>query len=164
MLCFVEFWIEALLFGSYKFGPYMFYSGFALVVVGQVIRSLAMWTCGESFSHQIQERRSENHHLVKTGIYSVLRHPSYTGWFYWSLGTQLLLCNPICLCIYAYASWAFFAQRIPYEEGILVEFYDGEYVDYALSTVIGIPMIPSIHTSSPTIALTRLWAAKTHGT
>lgn len=44
---------------------------------------------------------------------SVLRHPSYTGWFYWSAATQLLLANPICTLAYTLAAWSFFRHRIP---------------------------------------------------
>jgi protein-S-isoprenylcysteine O-methyltransferase len=71
-----------------------------------------------------------------------LRHPSYFGWFYWSVGTQLALCNPVCTLAYAYAAWTFFRGRIPYEESLLVDFYGAEYVQYAQRTPIGIPGIP----------------------
>jgi len=70
-----------------------------------------------------------------------LRHPSYFGWFYWSVGTQLVLCNPICTIAYAAAAWYFFHDRIPYEETLLVKFYGEKYTKYAESTVIGIPGI-----------------------
>ena len=52
--------------------------------------------------------------LVTHGIYSLSRHPSYAGWFYWSIGTQLLMCNPVCTLGYAYASWKFFEERSVY--------------------------------------------------
>jgi protein-S-isoprenylcysteine O-methyltransferase Ste14 len=73
---------------------------------------------------------------------SFLRHPAYTGWFYWAVGTQVLLSNPICAIIYAYASWRFFSARIPYEEDLLDEFYP-EYSIYAGKTYIMIPFIKS---------------------
>ncbi len=43
--------------------------------------------------------------------HSVLRHPSYFGWFYWSVGTQILLGNPVCSVLYTYAAWSFFHKR-----------------------------------------------------
>jgi protein-S-isoprenylcysteine O-methyltransferase Ste14 len=58
---------------------------------------------------------------------SILRHPSYFGWFYWSIGTQIILCNPICVVFYSYATWKFFAGRIPYEESLLEKFYPVSY-------------------------------------
>jgi len=53
--------------------------------------------------------------LVDSGFYSFSRHPSYFGWFWWSIGTELLLCNPICFIFYTYASWNFFNDRIPWD-------------------------------------------------
>ena len=72
---------------------------------------------------------------------SVLRHPAYFGWFYWSIGTQLLLCNPICCVAYGVASWSFFRKRIPYEERLLLSFYPEKYPDYSRKTIIGIPFV-----------------------
>jgi len=43
-----------------------------------------------------------------------LRHPSYTGFFYWGIGTQLLLMNPISLIGYAVVLFRFFKERIRY--------------------------------------------------
>ena len=137
----VEFWVETYLLGGTKHNVPVMLAGIALVVGGQAVRSLAMWTCGEHFSHQIMEQRKDGHRLVTSGIYSVLRHPSYFGWFYWSIGTQVLLCNPICVVLYTVASWQFFNSRIPYEEECLVRFYRQVYVDYARSTWIGIPLV-----------------------
>ena len=72
-----------------------------------------------------------------------MRHPSYFGWFYWSIGTQLLLCNPICIIVYALASWSFFNERIQYEEYLLVKFYQESYIKYIHNSYIGIPLIKS---------------------
>lgn len=77
--------------------------------------------------------------LVTHGIYSVLRHPAYFGYFWWAVGTQVLLANPACLVAYAVATFLFFRNRIPYEERILVRFFGSEYLDYRDRTFIGIP-------------------------
>jgi protein-S-isoprenylcysteine O-methyltransferase len=53
--------------------------------------------------------------LCCNNLYSICRHPSYAGWFWWSIGTQVLLGNPLCMCAYAYATWTFFNERIQYE-------------------------------------------------
>ena len=88
-------------------------SGVVLVISSQIIRSRAMMKCGESFNHYIQTERKENHILVTDGIYSWFRHPSYLGFYYWSIGTQLILHNPISGLLFAIAGWKFFSQRIP---------------------------------------------------
>jgi len=100
-----------------------------------------MWTAGSHFHHFVREQREKKHRLVTSGIYSILRHPAYFGWFYWSVGTQVLLSNPLGLLAYAYVSWRFFYNRIPFEEATLVRFFGADYVAYRQRTSIGIPGI-----------------------
>jgi protein-S-isoprenylcysteine O-methyltransferase Ste14 len=75
--------------------------------------------------------------------YNYLRHPSYFGWFYWSVGTQLLLGNPLCTIGYAVTGFLFFRHRITYEEEILQRQYPQQYPNYIDCTYIGIPWISS---------------------
>ncbi|KAE9974128.1 hypothetical protein EG327_008882 [Venturia inaequalis] len=67
--------------------------GVLFVVVGQAFRSLAMVTAGTNFNHKVQRKRVVGHRLVTTGVYGLLRHPSYFGFFWWAVGTQLLVGN-----------------------------------------------------------------------
>lgn len=115
--------------------------GVVMVVVGQVVRSAAMLQAGASFNHQIQWSRSESHVLVTEGIYGVLRHPSYFGFFYWGLGTQLVLGNVVCFFAYAGVLWYFFSRRIRVEEGKLVEFFREDYVRYRRRVGTWMPFI-----------------------
>ena len=117
--------------------------GLVIVASGQALRSSAMKECGSNFNHIIQTNDTkENHTLVRTGVYRVFRHPSYTGWFYWSIGTQLVLGNFLSSWGYAYASWKFFSKRIPYEEKTLEKLFGVEcYDEYRNSTIIGIPFL-----------------------
>ena len=118
------------------------YVGLALVLCGQCLRFVAMRTCGPSFNHIIQEKQRQGHTLITHGVYSVLRHPSYCGWFYWSVGTQLLLGNPISSAVYAAASCSFFRARIPFEEAtLMLQYGNGVYEEYAKNTYIGIPFV-----------------------
>ena len=89
--------------------------GLFLMVLGQAVRSLAMVQAGANFTHTIQRRKREGHVLVTRGVYSVLRHPSYFGFFWWGLGTQLVLGNVVCFLGYAVVLWLFFAERIKSE-------------------------------------------------
>ncbi|RYG66722.1 hypothetical protein EON64_09115 [archaeon] len=109
----------------------------------QIVRSVAMLHSRENFSHTIATSKNAQHELVTTGIYSRLRHPAYFGWFYWSVGTQCMLCNPFCTAAYAYFSWSFFKERIPFEEKMLHSFFGTRYREYAEKTPIGIPFIQS---------------------
>ncbi len=83
----------------------------------------------------------EDHKLVTEGVFSLVRHPSYVGWFYWSLGTQLVLCNPLCVVAYAAASYAFFRERVLFEEWTLLKTYRGEYERYQKQVPTGLPFI-----------------------
>lgn len=76
----LEYWIETILFGSYKRSYFLMFIGFVMLLGGQIIRSYAMLSCGSNFSHTIMEEKDEEHKLVTHGIYSILRHPSYFGW------------------------------------------------------------------------------------
>lgn len=136
-----EFWAE------YAFAPWLKSSSLLLVVgtlivaAGHGARVAAMVTCGSHFAHRIMVAKDPAHRLVTNGIYSYLRHPSYTGWFWWSVGTQVVLANPLCAVCYACASYNFFADRIPFEEETLRAFYPKDYAAYAKRTRVLIPFI-----------------------
>ncbi|TFA99498.1 Protein-S-isoprenylcysteine O-methyltransferase [Trichoderma ghanense] len=122
-------------------GNVLLFVGLALVVVGQVVRSLAMLHAGASFNHHIQTKKAQTHLLVTTGIYGWLRHPSYFGFFYWGLGTQLVLGNAFCFVAYAAVLYTFFRERIEIEEHKLVEFFGEDYVNYRKRVGTLIPFI-----------------------
>ncbi|ELP88704.1 protein-S-isoprenylcysteine O-methyltransferase, putative [Entamoeba invadens IP1] len=140
-----EYWIEFFIFPELKTNPYIYITGLVVCVVGQVMRSVAMFYAQSNFNHIIETEKRESHQLVDDFIYKYLRHPSYTGWFYWSVFSQVVLCNPICLVLYIYASWTFFEDRIPYEEATLYEQFGEKYCDYMKKTYILIPCITSVN-------------------
>ena len=115
--------------------------GLGLVLFGEFLRKLAMLTATSNFTHNIQFYKRHGHQLVTWGIYKYFRHPSYVGWFYWSVGTQLLLCNPVCAVAYVIASWLFFRDRILCEEESLIHFFGQEYIDYQKQVGTGLPFI-----------------------
>ncbi|KAI1127762.1 isoprenylcysteine carboxyl methyltransferase [Nemania abortiva] len=138
--------LTKLLFPNRAWAP--FYSGhillllgLILVFVGQATRSLAMVQAGASFNHTVQRKKKDDHELVTTGLYSFLRHPAYFGFFYWGIGTQLVLGNPICFVGYLIVLWRFFATRTKYEEADLVRFFGDDYIDYRKRVGTGIPFI-----------------------
>lgn len=86
--------------------------GLGMMIVGQGARSVAMAHAGTSFNHTVQKFKLRGHVLVTGGIYGFLRHPSYFGFFWWALGTQLVLGNVVCLVGYSAVLWRFFMLRI----------------------------------------------------
>lgn len=89
--------------------------GAVLVVLGQIVRSVAMAKAGKSFNHIPQKRKRDDHVLVTGGIYSWSRHPSYFGYYWFAVGSQIVVGNKICAVVYAVVLWSFFKNRIPGE-------------------------------------------------
>lgn len=137
----IEFAVEALVLPWLKTGLWSLYTGLILVSIGELFRKLAMYTAGRSFNHYVQEERQNDHVLVTRGVYSLVRHPSYFGWFLWSIGTQVLLANPLCTIAYSVASWKFFKSRILYEEYYLIKFFGKQYTDYQKRVPSGVPFV-----------------------
>lgn len=59
----------------------------------------------------------------------------------WSVGTQIVLLNPVCIVCYAIVSWRFFHARIFMEEIALLNFFGEEYYNYQQRVPTGIPFI-----------------------
>lgn len=138
----IEFAVEAeYLCPSLKLCRSVSLLGVALCVGGDALRKGAMFNAGASFNHIVQNTRRQDHALVTGGLYSLTRHPSYVGFFYWSIGTQVMLCNPVCLVVYAVTSWSFFNERIVAEEYMLQQFFGLDYVHYQRKVPTGLPWI-----------------------
>nr|CAG4645779.1 EOG090X0CFU [Lynceus sp. MCZ IZ 141354] len=137
----LEFLIELYLLPGLKNLRIISNTGVAICLVGEIIRKGAMLTAWSNFDHLVRFEKEDDHQLVSHGIYNWCRHPSYVGWFYWSIGTQIILCNPICTILYAMASWKFFNQRVYEEEITLCNFFGQQYTAYQKRVSTGLPFI-----------------------
>ncbi|ERL84837.1 protein-S-isoprenylcysteine O-methyltransferase isoform X1 [Dendroctonus ponderosae] len=137
----VEFFLEAYFFPDLKEHFYVSYLGLVMCIAGEFLRKLAMLTAGRNFNHLVQSEKASDHVLVTDGVYSFFRHPSYVGWFYWAIGTQIILLNPLCIPAYAAVSWIFFNSRIYIEEITLLNFFGQSYVNYQKVVSTGLPFI-----------------------
>ncbi len=101
-LAYLEYFIEKSYFfpNGIRYHWIMIIIGLIMVISGEYLRKLAMYTAQQSFSHLIEDKPNDEHRLITNGIYEIFRHPSYVGWFLWACGTQILLANPICFFIY----------------------------------------------------------------
>lgn len=141
IISWVEFFTEVYFYPDMKRIKTLWIIGSTICLSGEILRKTAMLTARRSFHHLVQFQQAEEHKLVTDGVYSWFRHPSYVGWFYWSIGTQVILANPICFVLYAIASWVFFRERINTEEITLLNFFGNEYVQYQATTKTGLPFI-----------------------
>jgi protein-S-isoprenylcysteine O-methyltransferase len=140
LLAIGEYWVEGHYLPVLK-QPLVSALGIALCIFGELVRKSAMVTAGCGFTHQIAEHHDASHKLTTHGIYRFSRHPGYFGWFWWAIGAQLVLSNLLSTIIAAIAAWQFFADRIPYEEERLQQFFGEAYVTYRLSTPTRLPFI-----------------------
>ncbi|KAI8913702.1 Isoprenylcysteine carboxyl methyltransferase family-domain-containing protein [Gorgonomyces haynaldii] len=136
----VEYLCELYLFPSLKQLNFFFF--FLLSFGGQLMRTSAMWTAGVSFDHHVQYEKKSDHTLVTNGIYQYLRHPSYTGFYYWATFLQIALGNPICFVAFCYVLYKYFEDRIEEEEQMLIQFFGDDYVQYKKRSFVLIPGIP----------------------
>lgn len=136
----MEYIIHYWLFGGDKVS-FISYLALCFMLVGQLFRTLAMYTAQESFNHYIQRDKSENHKLITHGIYLISRHPSYFGFFLWFIGLRLWTNNIIILSIGGYKLWQFFNNRIKFEESLLINFFGENYLEYKSKVGTKIPFI-----------------------
>jgi protein-S-isoprenylcysteine O-methyltransferase len=114
-MAFIETCVTSYFFPSWQakvHTPVVLALGIILVVVGQTVRSIAMAQAGTNFNHTVQSKKNDDHELVTTGLYTYFRHPSYFGFFWWGVGTQVMLGNTVCFLGYVGVLWYFFSRRI----------------------------------------------------
>ncbi|XP_074332592.1 protein-S-isoprenylcysteine O-methyltransferase A-like [Apium graveolens] len=137
----IEYLVEVYFFPDLKVHWRISNFGLSMVVIGEIIRKLAIITAGRAFTHLIKVYHEEHHELVRHGVYRFVRHPGYSGFLIWSIGTQIMMCNPISTVAFALVVWRFFSQRIPYEEYFLRQFFGSRYDAYAQQVPSGIPFV-----------------------
>jgi protein-S-isoprenylcysteine O-methyltransferase Ste14 len=103
-----------------------------ILILGLAIRAVAVFTLGKAFSANVAMRAGQG--LQRSGLYRVVRHPSY-------LGLELIL---LAFALHA-RTWACFAvffvpptlavlYRIHVEEMALRRAFGADYEDYSRST------------------------------
>ena len=76
-------------------GPWINFAGLAIIISGMVLRFIAIRTLGKFFT--VNLTLHNDHHLITTGPFRYLRHPSYTGLILSFFGLGLSLNNWISL-------------------------------------------------------------------
>lgn len=115
--------------------------GLSCIALGQYLRTMSMIQAAESFNHLVQREKHPSHRLITDGLYAWVRHPSYSAYYIWACGSQLMLGNWVSLCLCIVVLFIFFRGRIKIEEKSLVSFFGESYVSYRRSTPSGIPFL-----------------------
>ena len=98
--------------------------GIALYAAGSVLRIWPVYALGNRFSGLVAIQ--PGHTLLTTGIYSVIRHPSYLGMIILSLGWALAF-RSIIGALLVVALIPFLIARIRAEEALLLDQFGAEY-------------------------------------
>lgn len=115
------------------------YLGLSLVVVGMILRFVAIRTLGKMFT--VDVAIVKNHEIKKDGIYKTIRHPSYTGSLISFIGFGLSLNNWLSLITVAVLVTIVLRYRIGVEEKLLAKQFGNEYLLYKKTTWCLIPWI-----------------------
>lgn len=130
---------------GFYFAPWIKYNFFTFLVgglfmlMGHFCRIGALFTAKSNFTHLVAFKKRQKHVLVTNGIYGLLRHPSYFGFFFWAIGAQIICMNPISLIAYYFVLCEFFSGRIRTEEIYLRRFFGEDYTKYKKMAGIYIP-------------------------
>jgi protein-S-isoprenylcysteine O-methyltransferase Ste14 len=102
--------------------------GLVLVIVGWVIISL-VFKENDFAAPVVRHQTEREHHVVDTGMYSVVRHPTYAGIGLYNVGIALWL-ESYAAAIFVLVPIAILAVRIIFEERFLKRSLPG-YSEYA---------------------------------
>jgi len=115
------------------------FAGIITLLFGIFFRAWAVNTLGKFFTATVQIK--DDHQLIQSGPYQIVRHPSYTGAFLAILATSLILNSWIGFFIAFIAmSYAYYV-RIGIEEKELTGKFKERYIEYKKTTKMIIPYV-----------------------
>ncbi|MEQ1747449.1 MAG: isoprenylcysteine carboxylmethyltransferase family protein [Saprospiraceae bacterium] len=107
-------------------------AGMMLMATGLALRIWAIRTLGQAFSSTVQIL--QEHRLVTTGPYRIVRHPSYIGAYLVFLGGAVFLQAWVGLIVSAVCMGVAYGIRIPAEERALEANFGDEWRAYRKRT------------------------------
>ncbi len=111
----------------------------ALMIIGLAVRWTAILTLGKSFSSNVAILESQT--LERSGLYRIVRHPSYLGMLVIFLAIGVHSRNWFAFAVVMLPTTAILLYRIHVEETALRDAFGAEYTDYSNSTKRLIPGI-----------------------
>jgi protein-S-isoprenylcysteine O-methyltransferase Ste14 len=120
-------------FGNFStLSPLTVYPGCLFIASGITLRLLAVAALKNQFTLKVTI--VENHTVVDTGIYRIIRHPSYLGHLVSLFGIGLILGNWVGLTALVVLPLTAILYRIHVEEAALVEYFGPVYQAYSSRT------------------------------
>lgn len=103
-----------------------------LFISGMTMRWIAILSLKKEFTVKVSILK--DHKLKKDGLYTWIRHPSYTGMFIYGLGYGLSFHSILCVILVMSAVWFSTHSRILVEEQVLESHFGKEYQEYKLKS------------------------------
>ncbi len=108
-----------------------------ILLLGMGVRAAAILRLGRDFSTNVATR--EGQRLQRSGLYSLVRHPSYLGLELILLALALHACTWACFAVVLVPPTLAVLYRIHVEETVLRRAFGADYEDYSRSTKRLIP-------------------------
>jgi len=116
-----------------------FVIGSVVVLIGLIIRVTSIMKLKQQFTYTVT--RMENHELIETGLYKIIRHPGYLGQLLIFLGISVCLSNWVSILLMIIPVISGYLIRINIEEKFMVMQMGQKYLDYQRRTKRLIPKI-----------------------
>ena len=113
--------------------------GVVLTVIGLMIRIQSILTLKQYFTYSVA--KVDDHTLIQTGLYKVIRHPGYLGQLIIFIGISISLSNWLSILAMTIPVVIGYGYRIKVEERFMRDQLGIDYLDYQKRTKRIIPMI-----------------------
>jgi protein-S-isoprenylcysteine O-methyltransferase Ste14 len=121
------------------FPSFVVYFGYFIVLFGLFFRWFAVMRLGKRF--RVKVSLIEGQKLETTGIYRLIRHPSYTGLLLYYFGLGIVMQNYISLIILIVMPLYVVVTRVRVEEIFLCKHFGEKYTTYKSNTYRLIPYL-----------------------
>jgi protein-S-isoprenylcysteine O-methyltransferase Ste14 len=135
----LSFSIGATKIGRMNHWDAFFAVGVVLTVIGLMIRIQSILTLKQYFTYSVA--KVDDHTLIQTGLYKVIRHPGYLGQLIIFIGISISLSNWLSILAMTIPIVIGYGYRIKVEERFMRDQLGTDYLDYQKRTKRIIPMI-----------------------
>jgi protein-S-isoprenylcysteine O-methyltransferase Ste14 len=126
-------------FADYPLIPALAYLGIAAELASLWLFYRSHRDLGHNWSVSLDLR--ERHTLVTTGVYALVRHPMYAGFWLMALGQALLLPNWVVGPAGLVGFGVLFFGRVAREEAMMMKAFGDEYQAYMRRTARVVPWL-----------------------
>lgn len=123
---------DVLTFADNGSPPWLALPGVTALIASLYVLWRAHAGLGDNFLLVVGLKR--DHKLVKSGIYSRIRHPMYASVWLWAIGQALVLPNWVAAGSTLLLFGPVYALRVRREEMLLLEHFGNEFLQYASTT------------------------------